>query len=350
MRRVLLFIALFWGLSATAAVADDAVQVRLLASNLRPYVGESVVITMEIVRPERLPQSLSPVWPKMTDLLVEENLPSVARRLTGIGEARIVESLRRLVRPTRPGEIILQQAAVAIGGSRSDAGPLRLQVLPLPARNIPDNFGGAVGTVKVQLEDTGSGRRQIMLRLSGRAGLDRLPSPLLADPADRLLLLEDQNQGRWPERVRELRYLLLPAEGSPKRLQVNLSWFDPKTGTYHRYQDTDQGEGFRLWRWLLPVLLASGLCWLYCRYQRYRALARLLAQKQRICPQKTLLAQLRRYGAAETLLQELQHHWRYQEFHFSPGARDVSLNKALLPTKLVWKLSSRIDKSGLYRP
>lgn len=286
MRRIILSICLCWILPATAMAGDDSVNVRLLTSNLRPFVGESLVITMEIIRPERLSQPLSPIWPKMNGLVFEESLPSVARRLSVAGETRIVESLRRVVRPLRPGKLSLQEAAVSIGGTHSRAPELRLMVAPLPTHDVPDTFSGAVGAIDVHLESAGSGRRQVSLRLNGRADLNNLPSPLTTGHGDRLILLEDENQGQWPERKRLLRYLFLPADNGSGELAVKLSWFDPQTKSYLRYDDTKRSSAFGfLLRAILLLLSLTCSLWLFWRYYRFHIFKQQLLRMHRTCPQ-----------------------------------------------------------------
>ena len=327
MRQILhVFIWLF--MIGSPAWAENLPAVRLLLSNPAPYVGEEVVVTLEVRTAPRPQSAIVAIWPNL-DSSASTDLPTPPPRLEE-RQAVLVQIMQRAVRPLRSGRLPLISAGVSIAGKTYHAQPLELRVLSLPERGRPEGFAGAIGQVTMQLQAEGRGSREIQLLLSGNAALETFPPPQ-AEPGagERLILLDDATVGMAPqERTRTLRYLDLPGGNDRGRLVFRLPVFDPLAHEYVVHK-----AGIRhLPTWLVhSASLLATLLLLAFMVRSYRqsrtprtveeALERILARPPSQLCRDEIMEILRRRGADPQLLAELAAHWQILDAQrFAPDA------------------------------
>lgn len=331
MRRILpvfiwLFIICF---STNVAAADDLPAVRLLLSNPAPYVGEEVIVTLEVRTAPRPQSAITPIWPNL-DSSASVELPTPPSRLEE-GQAVLVQIMQRAIRPLRSGRLPLISIGVSIAGQTYHAHPVELRVQPLPERGRPEDFAGAIGHVTMQLlGGEGRGSREIQLRLSGHAALETFPAPQAELGSDeRLILLDDATVGTAPqERTRTLRYLYLPGGNDRGRLVFRLPVFDPlaqeyvilKTGIDH------------VPTWLVhSAYIFSTVCFLLILIRNYRksrtprtveeALERIIGRPPSQLCRDEIVAILQRHGADAHVLLDLAAYWQSSDSQrFAPDA------------------------------
>ena len=330
LRQILnLFIGLFMTVSsAVVASADDLPAVRLLLSNPAPYVGEEVVVTLEVRTAPRPQSAIVPIWPNL-DSSASADLPTPPPRLEE-GQAVLVQIMQRAIRPLRSGRLPLISAGVSIAGHTYHAQPVELRVLPLPERGRPEGFAGAIGQVTMLLEASGRGSREIQLLLSGHAALETFPPPK-ADlgAGERLILLDDATVGTAPqERTRTLRYLYLPGGNDRGRLVFRLPVFDPLA---HDYVVLKAGSN-HVPTWLVrSAYLISTFLLLYVLVRTYRksrtprtveeALERIIGRPPEQLCRDEIVEILRRRGADAHVLLDLAAYWQTSDSQrFAPDA------------------------------
>jgi uncharacterized protein YggT (Ycf19 family) len=315
-----------WG--AGIATAAPLPAVRLLLSNPAPYIGEEVVVTLEIRTAPRPQSAIIPIWPNL-DSSASVELPTPPSRFEE-GEAVLVQSMQRAIRPLRSGRLLLSSAGVNIAGSDYPAPSVELRVLPLPERGRPEGFAGAVGQVTMELQEEGRGSREIQLLLSGRAALESFPPPRADLGADeRLILLNDSTVGMAPqERIRTLRYLYLPGGNDRGRLVFRLPVFDPLA---HDYVVHKAGID-HMPTWLVrSIYLFATLLLLYLAVSYYRqsrtprtveeALERIIGRPAPQLCRAEIVQTLRQHGANRQLLADLAAHWQAADAQrFAPAA------------------------------
>lgn len=330
MRPFISIIVLFFMTISSAGVAsaDNLPAVRLLLSNPAPYVGEEVVVTLEVRTAPRPQSAIVPIWPNL-DSSASAELPTPPPRLEE-GQAVLVQIMQRAIRPLRSGRLPLISAGVSIAGHTYHAEPVELRVLPLPERGRPEGFAGAIGQVTMLLEAPGRGSREIHLLLSGHAALETFPPPQ-ADPGagERLILLDDATVGMAPqERTRTLRYLYLPGSNDRGRLVFRLPVFDPLA---HDYVLLKAGIN-HVPTWLLrSTYLFSALLLLYLLVRTYRksrtprtveeALERIIGRSPEQLCRDEIVEILRRRGADAHVLLDLAAYWQSSDSQrFAPDA------------------------------
>jgi hypothetical protein len=314
--------------SAGPSAADNLPAVRLLLSNPAPYVGEEVIVTLEVRTAPRPQSAIIPIWPNL-DSSASAELPTPPPRLEE-DHAVLVQTMQRAVRPLRSGRLPLNSAGVSIAGHTYHAQPVELRVLPLPERGRPDNFAGAIGQVTMQLQAEGQGSREIQLVLSGPAALETFPAPQAEVSAgERLILLHDATIGTAPqERTRTLRYLYLPGGNDRGRLVFRLPVFDPLA---HKYVVLNAGiEHVPTWlvhsSFLFLILLVFYL--LVRSYRKSRtprtveeALERIIGRPSTQLCRNEIVEILRRHGADSHVLLDLAAHWQSSDAQrFAPAA------------------------------
>lgn len=330
MRPLLCFIFLFSLTlsSAGPSAADNLPAVRLLISNPAPYVGEEVIVTLEVRTAPRPQSAIIPIWPNL-DSSASAELPTPPPRLEE-DQAVLVQIMQRAVRPLRSGRLPLSNAGVSIAGKTYHAQAVELRVLPLPERGRPDNFAGAIGQVTMQLQAEGQGSREIQLVLSGPAALETFPAPQAeVGTNERLILLHDATVGIAPqERTRTLRYLYLPGGNDRGRLVFRLPVFDPLA---HKYVVLNAGIE-HIPTWLVhSALLFFTLFVLYLLVRSYRksrtprtveeALERIIGRPPAQLCRDEIVEILRRHGADRQLLTSLASHWQSCDAQrFAPAA------------------------------
>lgn len=330
MRRIFpVFLLIFMISSSMAASAADGLPaVRLLLSNPAPYVGEEVIVTLEVRTAPRPQSAIVAIWPNL-DSSASADLPTPPSRLEE-GQAVLVQIMQRAIRPLRSGRLPLLSAGVSIAGHTYYAPPVELRVQSLPERGRPEGFAGAIGQVTMSLEGAGRGSREIQLLLSGQAALETFPPPQ-ADlgSGERLILLEDATTGMAPqERTRTLRYLYLPGGNDRGRLVFLLPVFDPLT---HEYVILKTGID-HVPTWLvhgtylfLTVLILALLVRNYRKSRTPRtveeALERLIGQPPHLLCREEIVVILRQHNADPQLLADLAAYWHTLDTRrFAPDA------------------------------
>jgi hypothetical protein len=308
------------------AWADNLPAVRLLLSNPAPYVGEEVVVTLEVRTAPRPQSAIVAIWPNL-DSSASADLPTPPPRLEE-GQAVLVQIMQRAIRPLRSGRLPLLSAGVSIAGQTYYAPPVELRVQALPERGRPEGFAGAIGQVTMSLAEAGRGSREIQLLLSGHAALETFPSPHAElGSGERLILLEDATVGMAPqERTRTLRYLYLPGGNDRGRLVFHLPVFDPRA---HEYVVLKTGID-HVPTWLvhstslfLTLLLLALLVRTYRKSRTPRtveeALERLIGQPPHLLCRDEIVAILQRQNADPQLLADLAAHWQtFDTRRFAP--------------------------------
>jgi uncharacterized protein YggT (Ycf19 family) len=314
--------------SADPLAADNLPAVRLLISNPAPYVGEEVIVTLEVRTAPRSQSAIIPIWPNL-DSSASAELPTPPPRLEE-DQAVLVQIMQRAVRPLRSGRLPLISAGVSIAGQTYHAQPVELRVLPLPERGRPEGFAGAIGEVAMQLQAEGRGSREIQLVLSGPAALETFPTPQAEVGADeRLILLHDATIGTAPqERTRTLRYLYLPGGNDRGRLVFRLPVFDPLA---HKYIVLNAGIE-HIPTWLVhSAYLFFTLLVLYLLVRSYRksrtprtveeALEKIIGRPSTQLCRDEIVEILRKYGADAHILIELAAYWQSNDAQrFAPNA------------------------------
>jgi hypothetical protein len=313
-------------LIASPAWADTLPAVRLLLSNPAPYVGEEVIVTLEVRTAPRPQGAIVPIWPNL-DSSASAELPTPPPRLEE-NSAVLVQIIQRAIRPLRSGRLPLISTGVSIAGHTYHAQPVELRVLPLPKRGRPEGFAGAIGHVSLLLEAAGRGSREIQLQLSGHAALETFPPPQAnLGAGERLILLDDATVGTAPqERTRTLRYLYLPGGNDRGRLAFRLPAFDPLAHDYivHR-------AGIRhtpLWLVRSAYLLATLLLLAFTirSYRKSRtprtveeALERIIGRPPAQLCRDEIVAILRQRHADAQLLVDLAAYWQsFDAQRFAP--------------------------------
>lgn len=327
--------------TATVAAADLPA-VRLLLSNPAPYVGEEIVVTLEVRTAPRPQSAIIPIWPNL-DSSASADLPTPPPRLEE-GHAVLVQVMQRAIRPLRSGRLPLISTGVSIAGQTYYALPVELRVQPLP-EGRPEGFAGAIGKVTMELQSEGRGSREIQLQMSGNASLETFPAPM-ADlgAGERLIPLDDATVGQAPqERTRTLRYLYLPGGNDRGRLVFRLPVFDPIA---HRYVVLKAGiRHIPTWlvhsAWLLATLISLYSLIVYYRKSRTprsvdEALERILGRPPSQLCRDEIVQRLQCYGAEPQLLIDLAGHWQ---------ARD-SLNFAPMDLRQKGLSSEDLQRSG----
>lgn len=313
---------------ASSAAGADLPAVRMLLSNSAPYLGEEIVVTLEVRTTPRPQSAMVPIWPNL-DSSASADLPTPPPRLEE-GHAVLIQIMQRAIRPLRSGRLPLISAGVSIAGRTYHALPVELRVLPLPEIGRPEGFAGAIGQVTMVLEGAGRGSREIHLFLSGNAALETFPTPR-ADlgVGERLILLDDATVGMAPqERTRTLRYLYLPGGNDRGRLVFRLPVFDPIS---HEYVVLKAGiRQIPLWlvrsAWLLATLLSLSLLIRYYRKSRTprsvdEALERIIGRPPHHLCREEIVQLLHHRGADPQLLADLAAHWQAEDcLNFAPPA------------------------------
>lgn len=300
------------------AIAAESPSVRLLVSNPAPYLGEEVVVTLEVRTSPRPPGPLVPIWPSL-DSSATADLPTLPSRLEEEGRPVLVQTVQRSLRPLHIGQLPLGNAGVSMAGETYRAPAIELRVLPLPERGRPEGFAGAIGRIRLRLEAAGRGNREIRLILSGNAALENFPVPHPELGAgERLIPLDDATVGDAPlERTRTLRYLYLPGGDHYRgRILFRLPVFDPLRRTYVVHQAGID----RLPAWSRHGALAlAGIALLYGLALFYRkrmprtveeALERIAGRPAHELCRAEIAELLRARGGDELLLAELDAYWQ----------------------------------------
>lgn len=326
---------------AGIAAGADLPSVRLLLSNPAPYVGEEIVVTLEVRTNPRSQSAIVPIWPNL-DSSASADLPTPPPRLEE-GHAVLVQIMQRAIRPLRSGRLPLISTGVSIAGQTYQALPVELRVKSLPEGGRPEGFAGAIGQVTMQLQSDGQGSREIQLLLSGNASLETFPAPVaVLGAGERLIPLDDATVGEAPqERTRTLRYLYLPG-GNRGRLVFRLPIFDPID---HRYVVLKAGIRHVPTWFVHSAWLLATLVFLYTLIRYYRqsrtprsvdeALERIIGRPPQHLCREEIVQSLYDHGADQHLLIDLAAHWR---------ARDA-LNFAPTPLRLDELSADDLDRS-----
>jgi len=333
MRRRCLLLLILCALAQPSllwAAGEPAASVRLLLSNSAPYVGEEIVLTLEVRYRQRPGGAMAVRWPQLDAALSSELPPPLPRREVDAGGTWVVESARLLLRPLSTGRFRLT-GGIELQRRLFPATPLTLRVRPLPAAGRPEVFAGAVGSAGMTLQAAGSGPREVRLVLRGNAPLETFAPPQ-ADVGrnERLIALSESSTGNAGEvRERTFHYLYLPGPGRRGELAFQLALFDPSTGGYRLLQAglgesaAARGPLPRFLTGLLGALLFL-LLLLVLRRRRRRSLEhllrRLLGRPATGLSRETVVASLRQSGVRRETLAALAASWAAEDRgRFAPG-------------------------------
>ncbi len=251
-------LALAWvpGLAETAR-ADDAPACRVSAETVprSAVVGEQIVYRARIVRREDVERVEWEVHPSFPGFRAEW-LPGRAEdtEMHYRGRTFVAREEHRALFATRPGELVIPEAAVRCILKRRGPRPpesqvftvpsVRVRVLDPPARGRPPRWSGLIGPVSVHAVadpvDVRLGesvRVSVMLRGSGNLWSADPPYPEGAIPAGAELFAKppelELEVGERLQVRRFFRFDLVPrAEGSVELPGLHIPYYDPKRGRY----------------------------------------------------------------------------------------------------------------------
>lgn len=350
----LLLFTVLWPAAAVAA-GEAPPEVRFLLSNSAPFVGEEVVLTLEVRYRQRPGGRMAVRWPRLDGCVVADLPPLPPRREEGADGALLVESARRLLRPLAAGRLSLA-GGIELHQTFLPAPPLALRVRSLPAGGRPAAFTGAVGAVALELRADGSGTREVGVTLRGNAPLDAfpLPEPRLGRK-ERLIALGETLSGEAGEvRQRRFRYLYLPGEGRRGRLAFTLAVFDPASQRYQLLEAELLREMRGRWD-AAPVIAALGavlvtLLLMLRRRRRPSSLAHLVARALgrpvRGLSRAQLLAGLREYGIPAAIIEDLVGVWEAEDRRrFAPRTLSAAPEDLFaMRRRVAIRLANHIDK------
>lgn len=342
------------GHGAAAAEPAAAVEMRLLAANLTPYVGEEVLVTLEIRTRQQPARPLRPFWPELAAATVEDlPFPPPQRGIDATGPF-LLQQVRCALVPLHSGPLVLSGAGVESDAGRQEAAPLRLRVRSLPVRGRPDGFAGGVAHAELDLAAGGRGTREVVLTLRGHGALQRLPAPVprLGAEEQLVLLAEERSGTAEGERQRSWRYLYLPGEERAGHLTFSLPLFDPQEG---RYRTLRAGVQQASWFGVAAAVAAGSgaalLCWRYRRRRRMLTLEALLAlrlgESANGLSRRQIRARLGGAGLSPALLTQLDTLWDAEDRRFAPGAptaADLTQSRQRLARALRRARRKSIDK------
>ncbi|HEX9874151.1 MAG TPA: hypothetical protein VGA43_07295 [Deferrimonas sp.] len=352
--RSLFFLLLLLLPAQGSAAPLPLLETRLLVSDIAPYLGEEIMLTLEVRRRVGVRSRPTLVWPAFDDFLQEERPPLLPRRQAeGEGEI-LVESGRMLLRPLKPGIFHLSGGGVAVGGDFIAAPPLSLRVRPLPKKGRPDDFAGAVGRYTLTLRGEGTGTREVRLEIRGDGVLSNFPAPRAA-PGDgeRLVFLGDDLSVTEETALRTLRYLYFPGEEEKGSLTFTLATFDPQEESYRLLSaslNPPPGRwGTRGLRILLPLAGVTALALCGLRQRRKTdldyVLARLLGPAPRGLSRREIATALMQGGVRTETWTALERLWEEEDVRrFSPVSRRAQNLKANR-RRLARRLWNDVDKS-----
>ncbi|ALC17107.1 hypothetical protein DSOUD_2345 [Desulfuromonas soudanensis] len=340
--------------SPGSAAPLPLLEARLLVSNSAPYLGEEVILTLEVRRQGALRERPSLAWPLLDDFLQEELPPLLPRRETTAEGEILVESGRTLLRPLKTGTLRLSGGGVSLGEDFIAAPPLRLRVRPLPEEGRPSDFSGAVGRYTLTLRGEGTGTREVRLEIGGTGVLSNVPAPRAAPGrGERLVFLGDDLSFTEETALRTLRYLYLPGEGEKGSLAFTLATFDPQEESYRLLSASLNPPPGRWGAWALRILLplagVSALA-LWGRQQRRNAdldylLARLLGRAPRGLSRREIAATLMQSGVRTETWTALERLWEEEDLcRFGPVPRRGQ-NLRARRRRLALRLWNDVDKS-----
>jgi len=336
------------------AGAEEPASVRLLLSNSAPYIGEEVVLTLEVRYRQRPGGTMAVRWPQLNGCISSELPPLLPRREEGMEGPLVVESARRLLRPLNAGRFNLS-GGIELRQQFLAAPPLSLRVRPLPTAGRPEAFAGAIGTAEMELRAAGTGSREVRLVLRGDAPLDTFPPPR-ADFGrnERLIALGEAFSGNdGGMRERTFRYLYMPGPARRGELAFRLDIFDPSTGTYRLLQ-AGLGEAAppppippRGWAGLLlaPLLLLALLLRRRRRNSLDHLLRRFVGRPVDGLSRDAVVACLRRSGARDESVAALLSFWAAEDRdRFAPSPRTARKTSPPLKRQVARQLANDIDK------
>ncbi|MFH1740244.1 MAG: BatD family protein [bacterium] len=258
-------------------------------SKTRAYVGEAVTVRYFLVAPKGAVQSISIAdWGNLNSGLfkrcvVEEvdlgtQLPMQDAQIGG-RPVNVVTLKHFIVFPLSAGPIAVDPVTMTfnVGSGRQQgffnlpfaqvsrqtatAGPMQIEVIPLPTQEQPDDFDGAVGEFTLQASVSKSDLVEgdafsLRVIIGGKGNIKNSPPPTLPD-----LSQFDQYENTKKENVSvtasgisgriTYEYVLVPKSISSTEIgPVRFSYFSPEDGKYHTLSSepihltiTPRGEG-----------------------------------------------------------------------------------------------------------
>lgn len=250
--------------------------VRPRVSNTEPYVGEPVVLSYDLYYEPRFePLSPRPTEPQFEGMLAERDTSERSFRDETVDgyRYRVLPLYRAVLTPMGPGPVQLTGYSVQFrlpvrsrGRSRSRsmfdpffesvfdqsipvqaaAGPLQLNVRPLPSEGRPADFSGTVGSFTVRTEvDRESATEddliQLTLTIEGRGNAGLASAPQFPENEDFELFDRTQETEKWIDAEglrgrKTIEYLLHARRAGLLHVPaLEYTLFDPAAGQYKTF-------------------------------------------------------------------------------------------------------------------
>ncbi len=119
--------------------------------------------------------------------------------------------------------------------------PLDIQVDPLPTKNRPDSFSGAIGDYRIELHSETQRAKvgdpiELIIRISGKGRLDKLKAPLLSEIPkyrDQFVIVDNLQPGDIQDDVISFRQVIRPKNDSITEIPaIPFSFFDIEQRDY----------------------------------------------------------------------------------------------------------------------
>lgn len=233
-------------------VQDDNIFIRTLVDNKEPYVGEQITLTFELYNRLTLWGETEYDPPATTGFWSIE-LPKIPQATKTVNNRMYqYQAIKTALFPTTSGDLTISPATLSYntGGFFSaqrnrilKTDPITVKARPLPEKNKPSNFSGAVGEFNIQAK---SDRNKvavgdvitITVTVTGTGNLDLITSLVIPDLSgfrtyDPKVSDTIFNSGFTVGGVKSWEYVLMPQrQGTIDIAPFALNYFNPKTKKY----------------------------------------------------------------------------------------------------------------------
>ena len=347
----------------------EAARISHKVNTRRAFVGQQVTYTFEFFQALRLYGDVEYI-PAATNGFIAEELPNPAATQEQIGgRYYAIQRRQKALFATSPGRLTIGEAQVGIiteptgGRTILKAEPITVEIMPLPDKNRPADFSGAVGRYTIAAEadkkQAATGEEiTVTVTITGTGDMNAFSPPKLNIPEEqcRTFTSGDQREflpggGGSPANLMGgtavFTYVLIPRQtGSLSVPPVTFNFFDPRTEEYRTVRskplefvitqgalvdDTGPGEDAlalvpqarfgpqatlpvtsHLWFLIMYLLPAAGLAW--AAFMRIRAV-RLAANPRLARSVNARAVAYRRFEAAEKALDADDIQQCYRELH-----------------------------------